>query len=211
MKSRLVKIPIHRASSRVVPLTAHLDTLFADLLAAQEQSSTSLPPVHLWKPPLSGDMDMLIDREGRWIHEGGEIKREAMVKLFASILSREGTDYYLITPAEKWRIKVDVAPLFVVAAERQIRDGFQALKLTTRTGDIVIVDKQHPLSMEQYPGSEEPLPLVLVRRNIKALLSRNVFYQIVEWAAEMSGDESADGRQQLSISSMGEDFLLGSF
>ena len=63
-------------------------------------------------------MDMIIDREGRWIHEGGEIKRPAMVKLFASILVYEEGDYFLITPVEKWRIQVEVAPLFVIAAER---------------------------------------------------------------------------------------------
>jgi len=187
-------------------VTDQLESLFADLLASQEKTSASLPPVHLWKPQLSGDMDMLVDREGRWIHEGGEIKRPAMVKLFSSILWYEEGDYFLITPVEKWRIQVEVAPLFVIAAERQTRDAVQAIKLTTRTGDVVIVDSQHPLSMHTFPGSEEPLPLVLVRRNLQALLSRNVFYEIVEWAAESRDTES----HQLSISSMGEDFILGS-
>ena len=202
-------------------MSDELDTLFADLLATQEQSSASLPPVHLWKPQLSGDMDMLIDREGRWIHEGGEIKRPAMVKLFASILVYEEGDYFLITPVEKWRIKVEVAPLFVIAAERETRDGYQAIKLTTLTGDVVIVDSQHPLSMQSSRGSDEPLPLVVIRRNLQALLSRNVFYQIVEWAAEAesasneSSNESKSKRidksHELSISSMGERFVLGSF
>jgi hypothetical protein len=192
-------------------LSIELDSLFADLLATQEQSSASMPPVHLWKPQLSGDMDLLIDREGRWIHEGGEIKRPAMVKLFASILVYEEGDYFLITPVEKWRIKVEVAPLFVIAAERETRDGCQAIKLTTRTGDIVVVDNQHPLSMQPFPGSAEPLPLVLIRRNLQALLSRNVFYQIVEWAAEISGDQNSSETHELSISSMGSVFVLGRF
>jgi hypothetical protein len=192
-------------------LSIELDSLFADLLATQEQSSASMPPVHLWKPQLSGDMDLLIDREGRWIHEGGEIKRPAMVKLFASILVYEEGDYFLITPVEKWRIKVEVAPLFVIAAERETRDGCQAIKLTTRTGDIVVVDSQHPLSMQPFPGSAEPLPLVLIRRNLQALLSRNVFYQIVEWAAEISDDQNTSETHELSISSMGSVFVLGRF
>ena len=119
-------------------MTDKLDTLFADLLASQDTASASLPPVHLWKPKLSGDMDMIIDREGRWIHEGGEIKRPAMVKLFASILVLEEGDYFLVTPVEKWRIQVEVAPLFVISAERETRDGYQAVKLTTHTGDVVI-------------------------------------------------------------------------
>lgn len=187
-------------------MTNQLETLFADLLASQDIASASLPPVHLWNPQLSGCMDMIIDREGRWIHEGGEIKRPAMVKLFASILVLEEGDYFLVTPVEKWRIQVEVAPLFVIAAERQTRDGFQAIKLTTHTGDVVIVDREHPISMQVFPGSADPLPLVLVRRNLQALLSRNLFYEIVDWAAEASDSES----QFLSISSMGENFILGS-
>ncbi len=192
-------------------MSIELDSLFADLLATQEKSSASMPPVHLWKPPLSGDMDLLIDREGRWIHEGGEIKRPAMVKLFASILVYEEGDYFLITPVEKWRIKVEVAPLFVIAAKRETRDGCQAIKLTTHTGDIVVVDSQHPLSMQPFPGSQEPLPLVLIRRNLQALLSRNVFYQIVEWAAEISDGQNPSETDELSISSMGDVFVLGRF
>jgi hypothetical protein len=66
-----------------------LETLFADLLEEQKQSSKR-PPVHLWNPEQSGDMDLRIDREGRWIHEGDPIRRTALVSLFASILKREG-------------------------------------------------------------------------------------------------------------------------
>ena len=53
--------------------TEGLDKLFSDVLSQQDESRQSLPPVHLWNPELSGDMDLIIDRDGRWIHEGGEI------------------------------------------------------------------------------------------------------------------------------------------
>ena len=101
--------------------SSHLDKLFSDLFAYQQQSSNDLPPVHLWNPPLSGDIDIVIDREGRWFHEGDEIKRASLVKLFASILTCEGDEYFLVTPVEKWRIKVDVAPLFAISASRELR------------------------------------------------------------------------------------------
>jgi len=181
-----------------------LDKLFFDLLSAQQQSTNSLPPVHLWHPALSGDIDIVIDREGRWIHEGGEIKRDELVKLFASILVREGDEYFLLTPVEKWRIKVDVAPLFVIAASREHREGQQAVTLTTSTGDIVVVDKAHPLSVDKHSG--QPSPQVIVRNNLPALISRNVYYQLIDWALEAS-DGNTD---KLYISSMGERFLLGS-
>ena len=75
------------------------------------------PPVHLWHPPLSGDMDMRIQRDGQWINEGRPILREPLVKLFASILRREGDEYFLVTPVEKWRISVEDAPFNAVALE----------------------------------------------------------------------------------------------
>ena len=187
-------------------MATSLDSLFADLLASQQQSSAALPPVHLWKPTLSGDIDIVVDREGRWIHEGGEIKRPALVKLFASILVCEEGDYFLLTPVEKWRIRVEVAPLFVIAAEREIRDGYQTIKLTTRTDDVVVLDKHHPLWIEPPSSSQEPLPLVMVRGNLPGLLSRNVFYQLVEWAADEAGEQLSG---ELFISSMGERFSLG--
>jgi hypothetical protein len=187
-------------------VSSSLDSLFADLLASQQQSASSLPPVHLWHPEFSGDIDIRVDREGRWFHEGGEIKRPALVKLFASILLCEEGSYFLVTPVEKWRIQVEVAPLFVVGATREQRDGKQAIVLTTRTENVVVVDAQHPLRVELMPDSGQPLPLVTVRDNLTALISRNVFYQLVEWAAEES--DIIEGAE-LSLSSMGQRFSLG--
>jgi hypothetical protein len=185
-----------------------LERLFSDLLASQQQSSTSLPPVHLWHPPLSGDIDILVDRQGRWIHEGGEIKRSALVKLFASILVREEDQYFLVTPVEKWRIKVDIAPLFIVAASREVRDGVQAITLTTSTGDTVVLDKTHALYFESVErksnAAGELLPLVVVRNNIPALVGRNVYYELIEWALESSSPDS----DSVYLSSMGEQFLI---
>ena len=183
--------------------SSHLDKLFSDLFGVQQQSSSDLPPVHLWNPALCGDIDIVIDREGRWFHEGDEIVRTSLVKLFASILICEADEYFLVTPVEKWRIKVDVAPLFVVAASREHREGQQAITLTTSTGDIVVVDKAHPLSVDKHSG--QPLPQVIVRNNLPALISRNVYYQLIDWALEAS-DGNTD---KLYIESMGERFLLG--
>ena len=178
--------------------SSHLDKLFSDLFAYQQQSSNDLPPVHLWNPPLSGDIDIVIDREGRWFHEGDEIKRASLVKLFTSILTCEGDQYFLVTPVEKWRIKVDVAPLFAISASRELRAGVQAICLTTLTGDTVVVDRDHPVFID--PESE--LPMLKVRANLTALISRNIYYQLVDWAIEAAGDNSSE--QGLYLSSMGE-------
>ena len=73
------------------------------------------PPLHLWQPALSGDIAIRITAEGDWYHEGGKIERDALVRLFASILRREDDgEYYLVTPGEKWRIVVELHPLMVI-------------------------------------------------------------------------------------------------
>ena len=188
-----------------------LNRLFSDLLASQQKSSSSAPPIHLWNPTSCGDIDIFIDREGRWFHEGGEIKRPQLVRLFASILLREGDDYFLITPAEKCRIRVAVAPLFVISASRETRDGIQAISLVTATGDTVDVDGDHPLFMGRERGAEteQLYPQVMVRNHIPALISRAVYYQLVDWALEESDSESGVEGEKVFLSSMGEQFPLG--
>ena len=44
------------------------------------------PPLHLWHPPLSGDIDIVIDSEGRWFHDGGPFQRDAIVRLFERVI-----------------------------------------------------------------------------------------------------------------------------
>ena len=52
--------------------------------------SKGLPPVHLWDPPFCGDIDMRIAADGTWYYMKTPIGRPALVKLFASVLKREG-------------------------------------------------------------------------------------------------------------------------
>ena len=187
--------------------TAALEQLFSDLLNQQQDSSRGLPPVHLWNPKKSGDMDMRVDREGRWIHEGGEIKRRPLVKLFSRILKREAGCYYLVTPVEKWQIQVDVAPFFIIAAQREMRDSQQAILLITSTGESIVLGERNPLWVDFEPGSHSPVPLVLVRDNLPGLLSRGTYYQLVDWGQKSRQSESEPG---LYIESLGKQFRLGS-
>jgi uncharacterized protein len=147
----------------------------------QAAGAKSSPPVHLWRPPISGVIDIRIDREGVWFHDGSQIKREALVKLFASVLWEEGGEHYLVTPVEKWRIQVDVAPLLVVRAERQGRGQASEIQLYTHTGDTFPLDRQHPLQV-LADAEGNPLPLVHVRYTLMALIHRNVFYQLADWS-----------------------------
>jgi hypothetical protein len=187
-------------------MNKQLDQLFNTELGRQRDSVGGLPPVHLWDTCLCGDIDIVIDREGRWIHEGGEIKRAAMVKLFSSLLRREADDYFLITPEEKWRIKVAIAPFFIISAQRQKRSTDQAISLTARTGEVIVIGENNPLWVEsqQSRAALGSVPLVSVRNGMSGLISRDVFYQLVSWGAVNPSTHC------LEIESLGERFSLGS-
>ncbi|MDG1438668.1 MAG: DUF1285 domain-containing protein [Emcibacteraceae bacterium] len=157
-----------------------------ELLAAEAKSATDgkgLPPVHLWNPEFCGDIDMRIRRDGSWDYMGTPITRARMVKLFSTILRRDGDDYFLVTPVEKVGIKVDDAPF--VAVEMEVNDTHICFR--TNLDDYVTVDKDHEIFVTINQETNEPSPYVRVRDNLNALLSRSVYYELVENAVEENG------------------------
>jgi len=183
-----------------------VDKLFADLLSESKKYSDTLPPIHQWHPELSGDIAIRIDREGRWFHESVEIKRASMVELFSKLLKLEGADYFLVTPNEKWKIQVDVAPLFVISASLETRQGHQAIVLQALTGETILLGRDNPLQMKQDINNKQTYPVILVRDNISALISRPTFYQLVDWSISRTHQ---DGQKEQLIKSMGCEFSLG--
>jgi hypothetical protein len=162
------------------------------------------PPVEQWNPPLLGDIDIRITRQGTWFHEGGEIKRQPLVKLFSSILKRENDDYFLVTPEEKWRIEVEDAPFFFTQLQVERKGDAQALVFISTTDDRVIADSAHPLRVVVDAESGEPSPYLLLRGGMEGLLSRSVYYQL----ADISEARLVDGKEVLGVSSMGCFFSL---
>lgn len=181
------------------------EQLFKSLQQVQQDYKDSLPPVDRWNPPLNGDLDMRIDREGKWFYQGGPINRPAMVKMFSRILKREGDDYFLLTPVEKWRIKVDVAPFVMVSLRIGQDNGVQGVILTTNVGNEVLISADNPFWIEQ--GIENtPLPMMLVRNGLPGLLSRSVFYQLVDLCHPITTNE---GTEQWVFESAGETYSVG--
>src|SRR5690348_9686433 len=79
------------------------------------RDSGPLPGDKRLEPPfVCGDFGIRIARDGTWFHEGSPIGRLPLVKLFASVLRREGDEYWLVTPAERGRILVEDAPFVAV-------------------------------------------------------------------------------------------------
>lgn len=139
-----------------------------------------LPPVHLWNPPFCGDLDIRIARDGTWFYLGTPIGRPELVRLFSTILRRDGDDYFLITPVEKVGITVDDAPFVAVDFESEGTGAAQTLRFETNVGDHVTAGPDHPIRVTRDPETGEPSPYVLVRANLEALIDRKSFYRLVD-------------------------------
>lgn len=154
----------------------------ADSLAAAARRVVNRgpAPVHLWNPPFCGDLDMRIARDGTWFYLGTPIGRVELVRLFASILKREGDAYFLVTPVEKVRIRVDDAPFVAVDVEAEGGGADQRLSFTTNMGEVVVAGPEHPIRVARDAASGEPSPYVMVRAGLEALIDRKSFFRLVE-------------------------------
>ncbi|WP_292228217.1 DUF1285 domain-containing protein [Brevundimonas sp.] len=165
--------------------------------AAKQAPGRGLPPVHLWNPEHCGDIDILIRADGVWMHEGSPIGREALVRLFSTVLRKDPDGYHLVTPVEKMKIRVEDLPFRAVAMQRDGDD----LVFTTDVGDQVRAGVDDPIVVETDAVSGEPAPRVHVRRGLWARIVRSVFYDLVETADEVDG--------RLAVRSGGQAFDLG--
>ncbi|HEY0103036.1 MAG TPA: DUF1285 domain-containing protein [Brevundimonas sp.] len=165
--------------------------------AARQAPGRGLPPVHLWNPAHCGEIDIVIRRDGVWMHEGSPIGRPELVRLFSTVLRKDPDGYVLVTPGEKLSIKVQDLPFRAVSVTR--RD--EALVFVTDAGDEAEAGPDHPIVVETDPVSGEPSPSVRVRADLWARIERSIFYELVEMAAV------EDGR--LTVRSNGCAFPLG--
>jgi len=165
--------------------------------AVKQAPGRGLPPVHLWHPAHCGDIDIVIRRDGVWMHEGSPIGRAELVRLFSTILRKDADGYVLVTPGEKLSITVEDLPFRAVAVQQR----GEALVFTTDVGDEVAAGADAPIIVETDPDTGEPAPRVKVRADLWARIARPVFYELVEAASV------EDGR--LTVHSNGEVFALG--
>ena len=170
-----------------------------------KKEKNSLPPVDKWNPKFCGDIDMKIMRNGKWFYMGTEIKRPAMVKLFSGILRLDSDNcYYLVTPVEKVRISVEDAPFIATSLISENKDNINHLYFITNVNEKILLTKNNPLEIKIDNKTEEPSPYIFVRKNLKALISRSVFYELIELASK----KNIDGKDCLVIDSAGEVFKL---
>ena len=173
-------------------------------LAALQRDAAAgrkLPPVEKWNPAHCGDIDIVIRRDGLWFHEGSPIGREALVRLFSTVLRKDPDGFHLVTPVEKMKITVEDAPFIAVRVDRV----GEALRFLTNVGDEVEAGPENAIRVEMNPETGEPHPYLHVRRGLEALIARPVFYELVEMAEPR---DTPDG-PQLGVGSGGDWFPVG--
>ena len=178
---------------------AGLDGVIA---AAKTQApGRGLPPVHLWHPEHCGEIDIVIRRDGLWFHDGTPIGREALVRLFSTVLRKDPDGFHLVTPVEKMRITVEDAPFIAVRVDAD--DG--VLRFVTNVGDVVEAGPDNLIRVEMDAATGEPRPYLHVRRGLEALIARPVFYEL----AEMARDRETPEGLVSSVCSGGVWFAIG--
>ncbi|WP_188529510.1 DUF1285 domain-containing protein [Sinisalibacter lacisalsi] len=172
--------------------------------AARAAAKKGPPPVHLWNPPFCGDLDIRIARDGTWFYLGTPIGRPELVKLFASIIRKDGDAYFLVTPVEKVGITVDDAPFVAVDFTVQGEGRDQRLTFTTNVDDRAAAGPDHPIRVVRDPETGEPAPYVTVRANLEALIDRKSFYRLVD----LGRHEPVDGTSWFGVWSGGRFFPI---
>ena len=172
--------------------------------AAREAARKGPPPVHLWNPPFCGDLDMRIATDGTWFYLKTPIGRPALVKLFASVLKREGDKYFLVTPVEKCGIVVEDAPFLAVELSAEQAEQGQVLHFRTNVDDWVACGREHALRFEPEPETGGLKPYLHVRRDLWAKVTRALFYDLVELGEE----RQVAGQRMFGVASAGEFFAM---
>ncbi|MEO1251667.1 MAG: DUF1285 domain-containing protein [Pseudomonadota bacterium] len=170
----------------------------------EEQGGDYAPPVESWAPERTGDIDIVIRRDGSWVHEGGLIRRAKLARLFSTILRRDGEDYYLVTPVEKLRIKVEDAPFVAIALTVSGEGSKQRLEFKTNLGDRLVAGPDHPIA-ETIDNRDSEAPYILVRGRLWARIGRAVYYDLVALAER----RHMDGEDVYGVWSDGAFFVLG--
>ncbi|HEY4982754.1 MAG TPA: DUF1285 domain-containing protein [Pseudolabrys sp.] len=171
--------------------------------ALPRDGGRALPPVEQWNPPFCGDIDMRIAADGTWFYQKTPIGRPGMVKLFASVLKREGDKYFLVTPVEKVGLIVEEVPFLAVELKVEHDARGQLLRFLTNVDDWVDAGPGHALRFTLEPTGGLK-PYLHVRRELWAKVTRALFYDLVELGEE----RAVDGKPMFGVASGGEFFAM---
>jgi hypothetical protein len=174
------------------------------IAASLPRENRGLLPVERWNPPFCGDIDMRIAADGTWFYQKTPIGRPALVKLFASVLKREGDKYFLVTPVEKVGLIVEEVPFLAVELKLEQDARRQVLNFRTNVDDWVTAGPGHALRFEPQPANGGLKPYLHVRRELWAKVTRSLFYDLVELGEE----RDVGGKAMFGVCSSGEFFAM---
>jgi len=175
----------------VSPQGGAIERLLGALRGGNERG---LPPVERWNPPFCGDIDMRIAPDGTWFYLGTPIGRPALVRLFSSVLRRDGDDYFLVTPVEKVGIRVDDAPFQAVEMALEGEGRARELAFRTQVGDVVSAGREHPIRFARAE-SDGLKPYVLVRSALWARVTRALTYDLLA----LGETQAVDGVEMFGV------------
>ena len=159
-----------------------------------------LPPVETWNPTHCGHSEMRIARDGTWYHQGSPITRQAMVRLFSTVLRREPDgSHVLVTPVEKLEIEVEGTAFRAIEMQSEGSGQDRNIAFKLDSGDVVIAGPTNRLRV--VATDLGPSPRLEVRHGLEAELSRSIYYELAEIAL-------AEGRDPAGVWSRGAFFAL---
>ncbi|WP_395338793.1 DUF1285 domain-containing protein [Ningiella sp. W23] len=171
---------------------------------AETTEAGAMPPVEKWHPDFCGDLNLVIKKNGQWWHEGTPFTRASLIKLFASVIKKEGNDYFLVTPVEKLGIVVEDVPFIAIDDDFVAQpNGDTFIEITTSCGDKVRIGKDHPIELREFDNN--PVPYCLIRRNLWARVHQNVLYRWVENAHALT----INHENALVLNSGDYEFVIG--
>jgi len=148
-----------------------------------------LPPVEKWNPDFCGDLDMVIKSDGTWFYMGTPIGRQALVKLFSTVLRKdEDGKTYLVTPVERVGITVEDAHFIAVEMNARDEDGEQIITFRTNMDDLFEAGPDNPMRFVIVEENDGVKPYVLVRGRLEAVLARSVMYELIAHGEEIEVD-----------------------
>ena len=162
------------------------DLPYSLMTELEKVARKDLPPVALWQPEVEKDIDMEVLPDGTWNYMGTPILRRRLIHLFASVLRKEGDDYFLVTPLEKCRIRVLDVPFQIILMNVIGEGTLQSLEITTDMGETVVVDSEHPLRIVHR--NDESIPYVMIRAGMEGRMNRNVYYQLAGLLTDREGE-----------------------
>ena len=179
-----------------------LEALETNIFALEQKQT---PPVHLWNPPYCGEIGLRIASDGSWSYLQSPIGRASLVKLFASVLRKDGDGrHYLVTPVEKIGIEVEDSAFLGVEMAVRGRGKRQDLVLRTNVDDVVTAGPEHPLRFVKDVQTGGLKPYLLVRGRLEARLTRALTYDLVE----LGQVEAIDGEEVFGVWSGGNFFAI---